>query len=301
MSQIGLTALNQSFGIPGQLDFREGPARLVLAEISNRHGKATVCLQGAQLTEWTPRGRAPVIWLSPRAVFAEGKAIRGGVPVCWPWFGAHPGDPALPAHGIARTSAWEVTGSGGRDDGSTWLAMRLPQAGTQAWPYVTPAEIHVTVGKALEVELLTRNAGAEPVVIGQALHAYFHVGDVRRVRIQGLDGLPYVDKTDGGRRKMQTGALDIAGEVDRIYLESRSDCLIEDPVLNRRIRIHKSGSASTILWNPWAEKSAMLADLGPDAYLRMLCVESANADADSVHLAPGAGHRLSVSYGVEAL
>jgi len=301
MSLIDITALNRSFGIPGQLDFREAPEGLALAKISNAYAEATVYLQGAHLTEWTPHGQAPVLWLSARAVYAKAKAIRGGVPICWPWFGAHPDNPGLPAHGVARTSVWQVTGSGGREDGSTWLAFCLPPSDLSLWPHTTPVEIRLTVGKSLEIELSTRNLGGEPVVIGQALHAYFHVGDVRQARILGLDGCPYVDKTDGGRRKTQAGPLSIAAEVDRIYLDSRADCLIEDPVLGRRIRIRKTGSASTIVWNPWAGKSAQLADLGPDAYLRMVCVESSNADEDRVSLAPGAEHRLSVSYGVEEM
>lgn len=301
MSLIDIAALNRSFGIPGHLDFSESPEGLVLAKIGNAHAVATVYLQGAHLTEWTPHGQAPVLWLSPNALLAEGKAIRGGVPVCWPWFGAHPGSPGLPAHGVARTSVWEVAGSGGLEDGSTWLALRLPQADPSLWSHSTPVEIRLTVGKTLGIELSTRNAGMETVDISQALHAYFQVGDVRQARILGLDGCAYVDKTDGNRRKTQTGPLAIAAEVDRIYLDSSADCLIEDPVLKRRVRIQKTGSASTIVWNPWAEKSAQLADLGPDVYLSMVCVESANADEDKVSLSPGAEHRLSVSYGVEAL
>jgi glucose-6-phosphate 1-epimerase len=299
MSVINVTALNESFGVSGQVAFQETAEGLVLAKLRNAHGEATVYLQGAHLTEWIPQGQAPVIWLSPRAIFAKGKAIRGGIPICWPWFGAHPDTPGLPAHGIARTSVWEVTGSGEREDGSTWLALRLPLTDQNLWPYSTPVEILFALGKTLEIELVTRNLAAEAVVMSQALHAYFQVGDVRQVHIQGLDGCDFVDKTDDGRRKKQAGPISIAGEVDRIYLDSRADCLIEDPVLKRRIRIQKSGSASTIVWNPWAEKAAQLADLGPDAFLNMLCVESANADEDRVVLAPTAEHRLSVSYSVE--
>lgn len=299
MSIINVTDLNEAFGIPNQLAFQETAEGLVLAELSNAHAKATVYLQGAHLTEWTPRGQEPVIWLSPRAIFANGKAIRGGIPICWPWFGAHPDDTSLPAHGIARTSVWDVAGSGEGEDGSTWLALRLPLTDQSLWPYPTPVEIHFTVGKTLGIELVTRNLAAEAVEIGQALHAYFQVGDVRQILILGLDGCDFVDKTDGGCRKKQTGSIGIHGEVDRIYLDSRADCVIEDPALRRRIRIQKSGSASTIVWNPWAEKSAQLADLGPGAFLNMVCVESANADEDRVTLAPGAEHRLSVSYSAE--
>lgn len=300
MSQTDIPGLNRSFGIPGQLAFSETTGGLAVVNINNAFGEAAICLQGAHLMQWTPRGQARVIWLSPQAIYAKGKAIRGGVPVCWPWFGPHPDDPGLPAHGVARTTAWDVVGSGQAENGSTWLALRLPQTDKSLWPYSTPIDIRLEVGRALEIELLTRNRGAETVELSQALHAYFHVGDVRRVRVLGLDGCPYIDKADGGLRKKQAGPVAFAEEVDRIYLDSSDDCLIEDPILKRRIRIAKTGSASTIVWNPWAEKSAGLADLGVDAYLGMVCVETANADADRLCLAPGAEHRLRVRYGVEA-
>jgi len=301
MSLPTLSALYESFGIPGQLDFSEMQGGLVQARIRNRHGEATVCLQGAHLMEWTPRGQVPVIWLSPKAVFAEGKAIRGGVPVCWPWFGAHPEGLGLPAHGFARTSTWAVTGSGVADEGSTWLALRLPHAQSSSWPHPTSLDIRLTLGKTLQIELTTRNPGEDALTISQALHAYFRVGDVRRVKILGLEGCPYVDKLDGERRKTQDGPVSVAAEVDRIYLDARLDCLIEDPVLGRRIRVRKTGSASTIVWNPWAEKSASMADLGADAYLDMVCVESANADEDRVSLEAGGEHRLWVSYEPELI
>jgi len=299
MPQLDLPALNQKYAIPGQLEFRETPGGLVAAEINNTHGHATLFLQGAHLTDWTPHGQKPVIWLSPKAVFAKGKAIRGGVPVCWPWFGAHDSEPGFPAHGYARSSLWEVAETSAREDGATCLALRLP--GKQpVWPYDAPAELRLAVGKTLEIELATRNLGTEAVVLGQALHAYFLVDDARRIEIGGLDGCPYIDKLDG-QRKRQAGPVGISGEVDRIYLDSTGDCLIDDPGLGRRIRIAKRGSASTIVWNPWTEKARQLGDLGEDGYLGMVCVESANAAEDVVGLAPGAEHSLWVEYSVEAL
>lgn len=297
MPRPDLPALNRTFAIPGHLRFRKTPGGLAVAEIANTQARATVFLQGAQLTDWTPRGHSPVVWLSPAAAFAEGKAIRGGVPVCWPWFGAHASEPGFPAHGYARTSPWEVSATAATEDGATRISLRLPP-NPALWPHDTAVEIRLTVGKTLEIELLTRNRGTETVVLGQALHTYFRVADVRRIAISGLEGRPYLDKLDG-QRKRQEGPVSISGEVDRVYLDAGGDCLIDDPLAGRRIRVGKQGSASTIVWNPWIEKGEQLGDLGRDGHLGMVCVETANAADDTVSLAPGAEHRLLAVYGVE--
>lgn len=302
MSTADFSALNARFGVPGQLSFKEGPGGLAVAEVANSQATAVIALQGAHVMSWTPRGARPVIWLSPAAKFAPGKSIRGGVPVCWPWFGPHAADAALPAHGYARTTPWEVMHSEALAGGATRVVFRLLENETTRaqWPHATPVECRITVGASLEIELVTRNAGAAPVTIGQALHTYFEVSDIRRVTVAGLDGCPYLDKVDGGQRKRQAGPVSFSGEVDRIYLDSLADCVIEDPDARRRIVISKRGSRSTVVWNPWIEKAAKMGDLGDDGYLRMLCVESANAADDTVTLAPGAEHRLWVNYAVEA-
>jgi glucose-6-phosphate 1-epimerase len=293
--------LNARFGIKGRVVFRAGPGGLVFVDVENDAAKATVALQGAQVIDWVPRGGKPVIWLSNDAKFAAGKSVRGGAPVCWPWFGPHQSEPTFPAHGFARTVPWDVVESRVLPDGSVLLVFRL--AGTDAsrtqWPHSTQLENRITVGKNLEIDLVTRNSGVEPVTIGQALHTYFAVGDIRRVAIRGLEDRPYLDKVDGFSRKIQKGKVTFAGETDRIYLDATCDCIIDDPVLGRSIRISKRGSASTVVWNPWSEKAAMMGDMGEDGWLRMLCVENANAADDVRVLDPGAEHHLWVSYRVE--
>ncbi|MEK7322917.1 MAG: D-hexose-6-phosphate mutarotase, partial [Pseudomonadota bacterium] len=207
------------------------------------------------------------------------------------------------AHGYARTTPWEVIHSEALTDGATRLVFRLSEneATRGQWPHATPVECHISVGTRLEIELVTRNAGAAPVTISQALHTYFAVSDIRHVTISGLDGCPYLDKVDGGKRKEQLGPVSFSGEVDRIYLDSLDACVIEDPNARRRIVVSKHGSRSTVVWNPWIEKAAKMGDLGDDGYLRMVCVESANAADDAVTIAPGAEHRLWARYAVEAL
>lgn len=296
-----LAALNERFGIADQLSINEGPGGMAVVEVSNDGGSARISLQGANLTAWTPEGEKPVIWLSPEATFAPGKSIRGGAPVCWPWFGPHESEPSFPGHGFARTVPWEMTETEAVSESETRLAFRLVQSEDTLpqWPHATELELHITVGTTLTMNLVTRNAGTTPITIGDALHTYFAVNDIRKVAIEGLDGCPYIDKMDGGTRKQQTGSVVISEETDRIYLDSTADCIINDQGNNRRIRISKRGSASTIVWNPWAETAVKMGDLGENGYLNMVCVENANAADDVVAIEPGDVHHLWASFSIE--
>ncbi|MGH8672401.1 MAG: D-hexose-6-phosphate mutarotase [Burkholderiales bacterium] len=298
-----LSTLNTRYTIPGQLSFGEAPGGLVVAEISNAQAAATIALQGAHVMNWAPRGAQPVIWLSRAAKFVPGKSIRGGVPICWPWFGPPATESSFPAHGFARTTLWEVVETRAMAGGATQLVFSLiPTAATRAqWPHPTTLECHITVGTVLEIELVTRNTDTVPVTIGDALHTYFAVGDVRNVAIRGLEDCLYIDKVNAGKRESQVGPVTFSAETDRIYLDTGADCLIEDPQLRRRIRVSKRGSHSTVVWNPWVEKAAKMGDLGENGYLNMVCVESTNAAEDVITIAPEAEHRLWVRYSVEAL
>lgn len=302
MTTLDSPALNDQFGIAGHLTFRKGSGGMTVAEIGNLHASATIFLQGAHLASWNPRRQQPVIWLSPTAKFTAGKPIRGGVPVCWPWFASHPSEPTFPFHGFARTTPWTVSKTAKMDNGGTFISLRLPLEASRAlWPYVTPVEIRFTVGQILDIELVTHNEGTEPVVIGQALHTYFRVGDVRQISIDGLDACVYLDKLENDQRKQQQGLVNIISETDRIYFDSGNDCQISDPSLKRRIFISKQGSRSTVVWNPWAENAAKISDMGEGCYANMVCVESANVADDAVTLLPGQEHKLWVRYSVENL
>ncbi len=296
--------LNQIHGLPG-LRFREDPSGLVFAEIDNAQATATVCLQGAHLTAWRPKDQAvPVIWLSEAARFAPGKSIRGGMPVCWPWFGLHPSESGFPAHGYARTVPWQVTAAEVLADGATRLRLVLMQNEQTRlqFPRACRLELVLTVGRRLGAELVTTNLDSGPITIGEALHTYFRIGDIGQARVLGLEGCEYVDKVDGGARKRQVGAIEFSGETDRVYLNTTAECIIDDPVLGRRIRIAKSGSRSTVVWTPWKEKADKMGDLGPDeGWRRMLCVESANALDNVVNVPAGDRHTLSVIYSAETI
>jgi glucose-6-phosphate 1-epimerase len=298
-----LAELNQEFGISNHLKFSEIAGGLIAAEISNGLASASVALQGAHLMTYQPRGENPVIWLSKYAKFSAGKSIRGGVPVCWPWFGPHASDAKLPGHGFARTVMWKVLETKALPDGSTFISFGLIETElTRAqWPKPSSARIEMTIGTTLRIELLTQNSGTEPFELGEALHTYFHISDVAQMTIHGLEGCEYLDKVGEPARRKQTNGITIESEVDRVYINTSSDCVIEDRGLKRAIRIAKQGSHSTVIWNPWTEKADKMGDFGHEGHRGMVCVESANAFENVISVAPGETHCLSVVYSVEAL
>lgn len=298
-----LQQLKKQFGIRGQLDFKEDASGLIIAEISNYHANTALCLQGAHLMTWHPWSQdAPVLWLSRDARLAPGKPIRGGVPVCWPWFGAHPSEADYPAHGYARTSPWEVVESSSEPEGATRLVLRLSENEKTRMHHSGTLSMSVTVGETLRMELTTENTGETDFVISEALHAYFQIGDIDEVRITGLEGADYWDKVGDSTLKKQEGAIRFSEETDRIYIDSAAECVIEDDRIKRRIHITKTGSLSTVVWSPWTAKAARMGDLGqPDGWRKMVCVESANAADNAVKVAAGGRHTLAVEYRVEPL
>ncbi|BBJ00452.1 D-hexose-6-phosphate mutarotase [Ferrigenium kumadai] len=297
--------LNTQFGIKGQLSFREDASGLVVAEINNAQATASLCLQGAHLMTWQPKSQAvPVVWLSRDAKLAAGKSIRGGAPVCWPWFGAHASESSFPGHGFARTVPWNVIETGTEPDGATRLTLRLVESEkTRAqWPHSCTADLTVIVGETLRMELTTENTGKEAFVIGEALHTYFQIGDIGAVRVTGLEGCDYWDKVGGSTLRKQDGAITFSGETDRVYIDTAAECVIEDDRLKRRIHIAKSGSLSTVVWTPWTEKANKMGDMGqPDGWREMVCVESVNAIDNVVTVAAGTRHTLIVEYSAESL
>lgn len=297
--------LNRQFGIGGRLDFSEDAGGLIIAQVGNAQATATLCLQGAHLMAWQPKSQAvPVVWLSSDARLLPGKSIRGGTPVCWPWFGAHTSEPAFPAHGYARTVPWRVLESGSEPGGATRLTLRLAESDqTRAqWPHDARLDLTVIAGETLRMELVTENFGAEDFAITEALHTYFRIGDIGAARITGLSGCDYWDKVGGSTLARQDGTIRFAGETDRVYVNTAAECAIEDDLLKRRIRIAKSGSRSTVVWTPWTEKARRMGDLGqPDGWREMVCVESANALENAVNVAAGTRHTLVVEYRVEPL
>jgi D-hexose-6-phosphate mutarotase len=292
----------QSFAIPGHVQFVSRGESFVVAEVANELATASIALQGAHVMTWAPKGQQQVIWMSTDAKLALGKSIRGGVPICWPWFGPH-SDATKPGHGHARTVPWQVIETKALPNGATQVSFELVESdATRAmWPHATPVRAVITVGKELTVELITRNGETAPVTIGEALHTYFQVSDLAEMRIEGLSGVAFVDKVENSARKVQQGAITIDSEVDRVYLDTDGECVIVDSGYKRKIRIAKTGSRSTVVWNPWIEKANKMGDLGKDGYRHMVCVESGNALDDVVTITPGAEHCMKAIYSVELI
>lgn len=300
---MDIQELNTRFGIGSQLKFVEDVSGLVVAEIENPLASARLTLQGAHLLSWRPRSTSvPVVWYSESAKLVPDKPPHSGAPVCWPWFGMHPSEPDLPAHGFARNHPWEVINASAEADGATRLTLRLLQdADSHAkWPHASLLTLDLLIGETLRMTLTTTNTGDAEFVIGEAFHTYFQVADVAKAKVLGLDGCAYLDKVENFVRKQQEGAIDFSSETDRVYVDTEAECVIEDPGLRRRIYIAKSGSCTTVVWTPWQEKAAGMSDIGEE-WRRMLCVESANAAHNMVKVAPRSTHSLTVEYRTESL
>lgn len=297
---IDAEELNRRYG-PAGVRFESGPGGLPVAVIASPHATATVALQGAHVLSFQPTDQRPILWLSAQSHFVAGKPIRGGIPICWPWFGPHPSDGGKPAHGFARTQTWTVLGA---DVDTDVARLRLGLADsppTQAlWPHAFELELIVTVGRALDVELIVRNPGATPFICTSALHSYFAVSNIANVSIHGLDGCAYLDKVLNYQRSEQRGALVITGETDRIYTDTIEDSVIVDAGWQRTIRVAKRGSRTTVVWNPWVDRARQLTDFGDEEYREMVCVETANAADDRITVPPGGEHRLATTLSVVA-
>lgn len=269
-------------------------------EIQHATAQARVALHGAQLMNWTPAGQQPVLYLSPEAVFREGKAIRGGVPICWPWFAINEQDPTLPQHGFLRSRFWELVevtedGSGVRlvftthEDGATQML----------WPHSFRTTLEMRIGAELHLALRSENTGDTSFRITEALHSYLAVADARRIRIEGLDGDAYLDTVGPHTERRQSGDIIIDREVDRIFAHE-SEVRVRDEAGARVLSVVGTGSKTTVVWNPWIEKAKSLSDLPNQDYLRFVCVETANAWRDSVTLAPGESHTLATTIRVSS-
>lgn len=195
-----IDSLNRQYAIDGHVVFTGAQGGMVKAEVSNSLATAQVYLHGAHITAFQPHTtEQPLLWMSGRTMLQPGKAIRGGIPICWPWFGPHPDDSSKPQHGYARISPWTMMSSAALEDGSTQLRLRMNADAPARGPWPDDAvelELCVTVGSRLRIELISRNRHSEIVTIGSALHSYFNIGDIDRVSVAGLDGRDYLDQPD---------------------------------------------------------------------------------------------------------
>lgn len=296
---------------------------LTCLQVNHPRASACIALQGAQVLEFAPTGQRPVIWLSEEAAFQPGQSVRGGIPVCWPWFGDFRRNPAAvksqyqlaepPAHGWARTVDWQVDDIVDSVGGVTvTLSVSAAALASASIPIVVLPRLQVSVGERLHV-LLINEFPADSVVAGdavgpsgkfsisQALHTYFAVSDINNVAVEGLEGVPYIDTLKDWQEFTDVQPVQFAGETDRIYQGNVADVCLRDEGWQRRIRVRASHSRSLVLWNPHVEKSLRLSQFASDAWRRMVCIETANILSDIVELAPGECHVMQFEVGVEPL
>ncbi|MDJ0534607.1 MAG: D-hexose-6-phosphate mutarotase [Xenococcaceae cyanobacterium MO_207.B15] len=299
---MAIEQLNADFGIANQLEFIKGKGQRPVIAIANNNAKALISIYGGQVLSFQPVTEPfDLMFVSEVAYYKEGKAVKGGVPICWPWFGPHPSNSALPAHGFVRNRVWNVLGTEATATGETKVILGLvdTEETKKIWSYSFELQLAIVVGKTLKLELTTRNTGNETFSITQAFHTYFAVGDINQVKVEGLENKTYLDKVAGGVEKQQQGTVEINEEVDRIYTNVPRKLVIDDPKFNRHISIVSEGSKTAVVWNPWIEISNKMRDLEDEAYLSFICVETTNAADDIITIAPNESKKLVVTYDLE--
>ncbi|RHW21436.1 D-hexose-6-phosphate mutarotase [Pseudomonas jilinensis] len=271
-----------------------------LALTRNAHGRefiqinhpaviATIALEGAQVIDCVPAGKQPLLWMSPIDPRMPGTALRGGIPLCWPWFGnSRPG----PAHGIARTSPWQLIDAQ-RDDQQVRLRLELAEEQMKA---LLPDErwhlqVEFVIGKQLSVSLTSTNLGKQAQPLSQALHSYLPVADITQASITGLEGCRYIDQLTSQEHRAQPGPVLIDQEVDRIYYDHTAPVILHQHN-GRCLEVTREGSHSLVVWNPWQAKAARLSQFPQDGFRQMVCLEASNAGPDTRVLEPGQSHTL---------
>jgi glucose-6-phosphate 1-epimerase len=292
---------NERFGIPGVAEVVSGRGGLAVVRVTTAAATAEIYLHGAQVTSWRPGGADEVLFVSAQSRWENGKAIRGGIPICFPWFRGKADDAKAPAHGVVRTKAWDLAGIAQEGDEVTvTLATESDGASRQWYPHEFRTEYRVRVGAQLGLALTVANTGGEAMRFEEALHTYHRVGDAQRVRVTGLDGTAYLDNMDGNREKRQTGDMVFRAQTDNAYLDTETALVVVDPVLGRRIRTKKGNSRTTVAWNPWREGAKALADLGDEEWRQMACVEASNIMSYAVELGAGERHTMTAVLSVAA-
>ncbi len=294
--------LDRSFAIAGIAQVVPGQGGLPRVRITTPQVEGEMYLHGAQVTSWKPAHAEEVLFVSKQAQWHEGIAIRGGIPICFPWFRAKADDPKAPAHGFVRTKAW-ILESITNDGGSVTVIMSTASNDDTGkwWPADFRLVHRATFGPELKLELTVTNTGSTPLRFEEALHTYHNVGQIRDVRVNGLDGVAYLDNTDSNREKTQRGDLVITKQTDNAYLNTQGEIELADGALSRRIRIAKENSLTTVVWNPWQEGTKSLADLGNEEWQQMVCVEASNVLGFAVNLAPGQQHIMKATIQVDSL
>ena len=294
MNYPDIDILNKRFGAPGRIAFRAGETGLPLIALVNQYGSCEISLYGGHVMGYRPMGHVPVFFMSKKSAFEPGKPIRGGIPICWPWFGAS-SDKALPLHGFVRTQPWDLLATEySADVTEARLSLTDSEDTRRFWPYAFELSLRVWLNQSLNLALTTVNRDTRPFTFTQAFHPYLRVRQIMDVTVSGLDQAPYRDRLDK-QTGTQSGALTIRSETDRIYTPKAPMCVVQDLGIGRALSLTYTGANRLVVWNPWIDKARAMPDFGDDEYRHMLCLEPANVEGHDVTLAPGMRHTLSLA------
>ena len=294
--------LNKKFSINDQLHFVQKSSGIIVAEITSQFSRVTISTYGAQVLSYLPEGEVEdVLFLSEKAIYGQGKAIRGGIPVCWPCFSDDDSGFDLPAHGFARNQVWQVIATKLSEDGSVTISLALghTDATMAIWPYEFSLVLEVVINDSLEMVLTTKNLSQESFTITQALHTYFNIRDIDDIEIVGLGKLQYLDKLTNFSEKPQQGHVQVAGEIDRVYLTPPPTVSLTKTGFARDIVITSAGTDTLVVWNPGKEITSLLSDIDATAYKNFICIETANAVVDKVLIGAGCYYSISAKYHVK--
>jgi len=296
-----LETLNNQFAISDQLHLQSNESGFVMIMIDNEYAKAQISMYGGQVLSFLPHGETKdLLFLSDKAVYQDGKAIRGGIPVCWPWFGDDLSGLGMPSHGFARNQPWKMVESKALIDGGTSVTLLLSDTDESraVWPYQFELYLEVVVGRNLTINLTTKNTGDKTLDFTQALHTYFNISSVDNVKVLGLINKYYLDKLDQFSLKMQQGNVLIDKELDRIYQSAPPIVELIDSNFNRTVQISSTGTHTTVVWNPWDKAITDIKDLDKTSYRKFVCIETVNAADDNVILEADKEYTLSATYGM---
>lgn len=292
--------LNDQFSLEGEVGFSEQEGDLIYIDVINKYAEATISLYGAHIIQYRPYETFDVLWMSPDSYFEEGKAIRGGIPICFPWFGPHASESSFPIHGFARIMNWKVVKTESMLKGETLVTLELnsSEETKKYWPFDFKAELDICVGPTLSVALRITNTGKEEFKYTSALHTYFNVSDISHVKIEGLKGASYYQGFGDQIFTQEEDLLEITQEENRRYVNTDSEIILHDAAFRRRIKTEKEGSKVTVVWNPWSETVKKMPDIPEDGFETFVCIEPANSYDNFIQLAPGEQHRTAAVIGL---
>lgn len=270
--------------------------QISMIHIKNQFAQAKITPHGGSVLSYQPVGQEDVLWVSPTAVFNGQKPVRGGIPICWPWFGAHPSDASLPAHGFVRNALWQLDSIEDLASGETQvvLSFHSNEATLKLWPHAFHLELCILVGQKLVMNLTTKNLEEAPLQITEALHTYFNIGQASQLPILGFDQTTHLDKLNDAPAEIQQGDIVLNPPMDSVYLNHQTKAIIQDTENQRQIWVEKQSSKSCVVWNPGPEIVKGFADI-PDAdWSNFVCVEAGNVLDNSVEIAAGQAHTLTM-------